>query len=184
MAEIVFGMAVPHSGMLGQAPEDWLNNAPRDMNNPELWYRNRTWTYPELEAERGTAFEKYLTIEERTARSKKCRAALDEMAAAYARANIDVAIILGKDQKEIWPDQSPSITIYTGEEVHNGPPQRRVYAPDRHVVHKAYPELATYLIKTFQQEGFDLNDLMAWPQNVWMEKQPRGQPGYPVVPHA
>ncbi len=69
------------------------------------------------------------------------------------RANVDVAIVLGKDQKEIWPDQSPSITIYTGAEVHNGPPQRPVYAPDHHVVHQAYPELATYLIETFQDEG-------------------------------
>src|ERR1041384_4449571 len=112
MAKIVFGMAVPHSGMLGQKPEDWLNNGERDRNNPELWYRNRTWTYPEPEAERGTAFAPYLTIEERTERAHRCRAALDEMAAAYARANVDVAIVLGKDQKEIWPDQSPSITIY------------------------------------------------------------------------
>jgi hypothetical protein len=70
------------------------------------------------------AFEPFLTIEERTERAGRCRAALDEMADAYARAKIDVAIVLGKDQKEIWPDQSPSITIYTGEDVHNGPPQR------------------------------------------------------------
>ena len=62
MAEIVFGMAVPHSGMLGQAPEDWLANGERDRNNPELWFRNRTWTYPELEAERGAAFEPFLTL--------------------------------------------------------------------------------------------------------------------------
>ena len=113
MAEIVFGMCVPHSGMLGQAPEDWLKNGERDRKNPELWYRNRTWTYPELEAERGAAFEPFLTIEERTARAARCRAALDEMAAAYARAKPDVVIVLGKDQKEIWPDQSPSITIST-----------------------------------------------------------------------
>jgi hypothetical protein len=184
MAKIVFGMAVPHSGMLGQAPEDWLTNGERDRKNPELWFRNRTWTYPELEKERGAAFEPFLTIEERTTRAAKCRAALDKMAAAYKRANVDVAIILGKDQKEIWPDQSPSITIYTGEEVHNGPPQRPVYAPDHHVVHKAYPEFATYLIKAFQDEGFDLNDLQAWPENVWMAQRQGMKPDYPVVPHA
>ena len=106
------------------------------------------------------------------------------MAEAYARANVDVAIILGKDQKEIWPDQSPSITIYTGEDVHNGPPQRAVYAPDHHVVHKAYPELATYLIEKFQDAGFDLNDLQAWPENVWMAERQGYKPDYPVVPHA
>lgn len=41
MAKIVFGMAVPHSGMLGRAPEDWLSCAARDFNNPELWFQNR-----------------------------------------------------------------------------------------------------------------------------------------------
>jgi hypothetical protein len=184
MAKIVFGMAVPHSGMLGQKPEDWLNNAERDFKNPQLWFRNKTWTYPELEAHRGKVFEKYLTIEERTARAARCRAALDEMAAAYQRANVDVAIILGKDQKEIWPDVSPSIAIYSGAEVHNGPPQRSVYAPDHHVVHKAHPQLANYLLEIFQAKGFDLCDLQAWPENVWMEKQMKRKADYPVVPHA
>jgi hypothetical protein len=184
MAKIVFGMAVPHSGMLGQKPEDWLTNGERDRNNPELWFRNRTWTYPELEAERGAAFEPFLTLEERTERSRRCRAALGKIAEAYERANVDVAIILGKDQKEIWPDMSPSIAIYTGENVHNGPPQRAVYAPDHHVVHTAHPKLATYLIETFQREGFDLCDLQAWPENVWMERQMKQKADYPVVPHA
>lgn len=184
MAKIVFGMAVPHSGMLGQSPEDWLNNAERDFKNPQLWFRNKTWTYPELEAHRGKAFAQYLTLEERTARAKRCRAALDEMAAAYQRANVDVAIILGKDQQEIFPHHSPSIAIYSGAEVHNGPPQRSVYAPDHHVVHQCHPKLATYLLETFQAKGFDMTDLFAWPENVWMEKQMKQKADYPVVPHA
>lgn len=180
MAKIVFGMAVPHSGMLGQAPEDWLKNGERDRNNPALWFRNRTWTYPELEQHRGAAFAQYLTLEERRARAARCRAALDEMAAAYRRAKVDVAIILGKDQQEIFTHHSPSIAIYTGKEVHNGPPQRAVYAPDHHVVHECHPQLATYLIENFQRQGFDLTDLFAWPDNVWMKPLP----AYPVVPHA
>lgn len=184
MAKIVFGMAVPHSGMLGQAPEDWLTNGERDRKNPELWYKGRTWTYPELEAERGAAFQPYLTLEERTTRATRCRAALDEMAEAYARAKIDVAIILGKDQKEIFTQFSPSVAIYSGKDVHNGPPQRPVYAPDHHVVHEAYPELATYLIDIFQKEGFDLTDLFEWPENVWMAERQGYKPDYPVVPHA
>ena len=180
MAKIVFGMAVPHSGMLGQKPEDWLTNGERDRNNPELWFRNRTWTYPELEAHREAAFEPFLTLEERSERAARCRTALDTMAAAYREAKIDVAIILGKDQKEIFTHFSPSIAIYTGAEVHNGPPQRAVYAPDHHVTHPCHPELAAHLVDAFQQEGFDLTDLFAWPDNVWMKPLPE----YPVAPHA
>ncbi|AUN32636.1 protocatechuate 3,4-dioxygenase [Niveispirillum cyanobacteriorum] len=178
MAKIVFGMAVPHSGMLGQAPEDWLNNGERDRNNPKLWYRNRTWTYPELEAERKAAFAPFLTIEERTARAARNAAALAEMRRAYEAANVDVAIILGKDQKEIFTHISPSIAIYSGEEAFNGPPQRAVYAPDHAVTHKCHPELATHLIKSLEADGFDIADLFEWPDNVWMK------PPAPIVPHA
>jgi len=106
------------------------------------------------------------------------------MAAAYRRANVDVAIILGKDQQEIFPHFSPSIAIYSGADVHNGPPQRPVYAPDHHVVHQCHPKLATYLLEAFQAKGFDLTDLFAWPENVWMEKQMKQKADYPVVPHA
>lgn len=178
MAEIVFGMCVPHSGMLGQKPEDWLTNGERDRNNPELWYRNRTWTYPELEAERADeGFAALLTIEERTARATRCRAALDEMKAAYQRANVDIAIIIGKDQKEIFVDMTPSLAIYSGAEIYNGPPGRSVYAPDHAVTYPAHPELATHLIKSLQASGFDLTDLLRWPENVWLKAGP-------IVPHA
>jgi len=178
MAQVVFGMAIPHSGMLGQKPEDWLGNGERDRKNPELWYRNRTWTYPELEAERsGEGFEKYLALEERSARSARCFAAIDTMRKAYEAANVDVAIILGKDQKEIFIDHSPSLAIYSGEEIYNGPPGRPVYAPDRPVTHRAYPALASHLIKSLQADRFDMTDLFRWPENVWLKAGP-------IVPHA
>lgn len=178
MAEIVFGMAVPHSGMQGQAPEEWLTNGERDHKNPELWYRNRTWTYPELEAERsGEGFEALLTLEERRARSARCLAALRTMREAYEAAGVDAAVILGKDQKEIFIDQTPSLAVYSGAEIYNGPPQRAVFAPDHPVVHPAHPKLAVHLIEALQADGFDLTDLMKWPPNTW-------QRNTPIVPHA
>jgi hypothetical protein len=181
MAQIVFGMAVPHSGMLGQAPEEWLTNGERDRQNPELWFRNRTWTYPELEAARAhEGLEALLTLEERTARAKRCRDALEEMHQAYLRAKADVVIILGKDQKEIFTDMTPSLAIYSGAEIHNGPPQRGVYAPDHPVTHPGHPELARHLLNSLQADGFDMTDLMNWPANSWMKPPPEK----PVVPHA
>ena len=39
MARVVLGMAVPHSGMLGKAPEDWLEDGLRDHNNKMLWFQ-------------------------------------------------------------------------------------------------------------------------------------------------
>jgi 3-O-methylgallate 3,4-dioxygenase len=179
MAEIVFGMAVPHSGMLGKPGETWLEDGERDRAKPELWYRNRTWTYPELEAERKSEnFAALLTLEERKARSARCVAAIAGMRKAYEASGADVAVIIGKDQKEIFIDFSPSIAIYSGEEIFNGPPQRPVYAPDVAVKHRGHPELAQHLLAEIKADNFDLTDLFSWPDNSWMKE--RGK----VVPHA
>jgi len=178
MAEIVFGMAVPHSGMLGQPPEKWPEDGLRDRAKDELWYRNRTWTFPELAAERaGENFEALLTIEERTARSQRCTAALNEMRKAYEAAKADVVVILGKDQKEVFLDMMPSIAIYTGEETFNGPPQRKVYAADHMVTQPGCPDLAVHITRSLEKAGFDIADLMQWPPHSWLKNEK-------IVPHA
>jgi len=178
MAQIVFGMAIPHSGILGKAPETWVEDGERDRNNPTLWYRNRTWTYPELEYERrNDGFERLTVVEERRERSARCTQAIAEMRQAYEAANPDVVVILGKDQKEIFVDHMPCFAVYTGQEIHNGPPQRSVYAPDRAVTHEGHPELAAHLIQSLKGDGFDLTNLMKWPPNSWMKQEP-------IVPHA
>ena len=178
MAEIVFGMAVPHSGMLGKPADTWPQDGQRDRDKPELCYRNRTWTFAQLAAERkGEGFEALITPAEMSARSDRCSKAIAEMQRAFEAADADVAIILGKDQKEIFVDLSPSIAIYSGDEVYNGPPQRPVWAPDTPVTHQAHPELALHLIRLLEHDGFDISDLFRWPGNSWLQ-------GSPVVPHA
>jgi len=179
MAEIVFGMAVPHSGMLGKPGETWLEDGERDRAKPTLWFRNRTWTYPELEEHRKPEnFAALLTLEERQARSARCTAAIAAMRKAYEESGADIAVIIGKDQMEIFPEISPSIAIYSGAEIFNGPPQRPVYAPDQAVTHQGLPDLATHLLNEIKADGFDLADLYAWPDNTWMRDNSK------IVPHA
>lgn len=178
MAEIVLGMAVPHSGLLGKPGDTWLEDGERDRNKPELWYRNKTWTFDELAAERkDEGFEALMTLDERRARSARCTAAIDEMARVFDEADVDVAVIIGKDQKEIFVDHSPSIAIYSGDEIYNGTPQRPVWGPDTRVTHEGHPELALHLISSLRQDGFDLTDLFRWPPNTWVGDEP-------IVPHA
>jgi 3-O-methylgallate 3,4-dioxygenase len=178
MAELVFGMAVPHSGMLGRPPEGWPEDGRRDRQKDELWYRNRTWTFPELANERrGENFEALLTIEERTARSQRCTRAIAEMRRAYEAAKPDVAVILWKDQKEVFLDMTPSLAVYSGKEIHNGPPQRGVYAPKETVTHQGCPDLALHIIRSLEKSGFDMTDLMQWPPHSWLQNQK-------IVPHA
>jgi len=180
MARIVLGMAVPHSGMLGKSPDTWLEDGERDRRNAQLWFRNRTWTFPELAAARRDErdWPALLALEERRARGARTARALDELCHIYRSVKPDVVVVIGKDQKEIFLDVSPSIALYTGATIHNGPPQRRVYAPDHAVTYPACPELAQYLMGTFKADGFDMTEVLNWPQNTWMK------PPGPIVPHA
>ena len=52
MAEIVLGMGSSHGPMLTTPPEQWHLRAEDDRKNPAHHFRNRTWTYDTLLAER------------------------------------------------------------------------------------------------------------------------------------
>jgi 3-O-methylgallate 3,4-dioxygenase len=143
-----------------------------------MWYRKRLLPFPEVVKERASEnFAALCTMEEWTARHLRCQSALATMRRVYAEAKADIAVVIGKDQQEIFVDFSPSLAIYTGQEIYNGPPGRKVYAPDTWIVHDGHPELALHLIKTLQAQHFDLTDLYKWPPNTWLQNSL-------VVPHA
>jgi 3-O-methylgallate 3,4-dioxygenase len=179
MAEIVLAMAVPHGPMLGTAPTEWTRDGDRDRSNiREMWYRKRLLTFPEVVRERAAEnWAALCTLPEWTARHARCQSAITTLQQAFIDARADVAVILGKDQQEIFVNFSPSLAIYTGEEIYNGPPGRPVYAPDTWKVHRGHPELALHLVRTLQARHFDLMDLFKWPPNTWLQNSL-------VVPHA
>jgi 3-O-methylgallate 3,4-dioxygenase len=177
MAQIVLGMAVPHSGMLGKSPDTWPEDGERDRKNNALWFRNQSWTFAELKAHRANEdFGPALMLEERRARGQRATRALDEMRRVYRETKADVAIILAKDQKEMFIDVSPCFAIFTGETMENGPPGRSVYAPDKPVSYAAHPELALHLLQSFQNDGFDFAEVLKWSPNTWLQNKP-------IVPH-
>lgn len=178
MAKIVLGMAAPHSGMLGKPGETWLEDGERDRRNPELWFRRKTYTYPELEqARRAEGLERFLSVEERVNRSAACGRALDRMRQVYEDAKPDVAIIIGKDQKEIFLDTTPTFAIDVTAEIPNGPPQRLVYAPDHPISYPGAPDLARHLLASLKADDFDIACIGRTPPNVWMKNEQ-------IVPHA
>jgi hypothetical protein len=179
MACVVLGMAVPHSGMLGKAPEIWLEDGKRDHHNQMLWFRNKHWNFADLvEARKNDGIEAFLTLEERRARAKRTENALEVLRRVYQQHKPDVAIIIGKDQKEIFIDTSPSLALYSGATIPNGPPQRSVFAPDKAAAHPGHPELALHLLGSLERDGFDVAEVIKWPDNVWMKPQ------QPIAPHA
>src|SRR5258708_3475652 len=178
MANIVLGIAAPHSGMLGKPAETWMKDGERDRKNPTLWYRNKTWSYQQLEAERRSeAFERFLALEERISRHAACRKAIDRLREVYAQAKPDVAIIIGKDQNEIFLDAMPTFAVHVGATIENGPPQRPNYAPSEPIVYPGAPDLAAHISSGLQEDGFDITCMTKMPPNVWLQNKI-------VVPHA
>jgi hypothetical protein len=180
MAEIVLGMALPHSPILKTDPEQWIKDGDRDRTFVrEMWYQKRQWgSFAELAKARAHEnFDALSTLAERTERHGRCQFALERMRKAYEDAKVDVAVIIGKDQQEMFVNFSPALAIYTGKEIYNGPPGRPIYAPDQWMVHEGHPELALHLINTLQAQHFDIMDLYKWLPNTWLE-------GKPIVPHA
>jgi len=179
MAEIVLTMAMPHSAMLKVPPESWSKDGDRDRSNiREMWFRKKLYTYPDiLKLRTPEGFDKLMNVEEFKARHARCQVALAKVTKAIADAKPDVIVIVGKDQNEIFRDLSPTLTIYTGKEIYNGPPQRPEYASNEW---RAYPndqELAMHIFRTAQGAGFDLTDMTNWLPNHWTG-------GEKVVPHA
>jgi hypothetical protein len=179
MAEIVLAMALPHSPTLRTPPERWNKDGDRDRSNiREMWFKKTLYRYPDLlKLRQGDGFDKLITLEEIQKRFDRCQIALEKLQEAFKDANVDTAVILGKDQQEIFIDISPTLTVYTGEEIYNGPPQRDVYAPPAWTVHQNDQELAQYLVRSLQKADFDLMDMTKWPPNTWVQ-------GTQVTPHA
>lgn len=179
MAKIVLGMAAPHSTMLGKDPDTWLEDGLRDRKNKELWFRKNVYnSYEALEAvRRDEHFERLITVDERRQRFAKCRKAIDVLRKVYQETPIDVAVVIGKDQKEIFLDVTPTFAIHVTDGIENGPPQKAIYAPDKPIVYPGARDLSKTLLEQLQADGFDIACMTKLPPHAWLQNNI-------VVPHA
>jgi len=46
MAKIVLGMGSSHAPQLRLTPDEWYKRVNADKQNPELWFRGKTFTFP------------------------------------------------------------------------------------------------------------------------------------------
>lgn len=171
MAEIVLGMWTSHGPTLSTTPEQWTLRVPADLKRQHP-YRGGEYSFDELVALRkGEGLEAAITLDERTRRSASCQTAIEEMAERFAAAKVDVAVIMGNDQRELFlEDITPAVTVYLGDtiwdqpstpeqasrmppgiheaESGHSPPERREYP--------ALPELGMAVCKSLVPQGFDL----------------------------
>ncbi|VVE83726.1 DODA-type extradiol aromatic ring-opening family dioxygenase [Pandoraea sputorum] len=125
MARIVFAMGCSHGPMLATPPLMWHLRAGADRKNPQHWFRGEAMAFDALlaaRADESSRFAEAIAPEAMQERFDACQRALDTLAERFNEARVDVVILLGNDQREVFKeDLTPSITVYAGERIENIP---------------------------------------------------------------
>lgn len=175
MAEIVLGIGCAHTPQLHTPADKWEIRAERDKTDGvPMWYRGERMKYAEVEAARkDEGFAEQTEMSIRQERLENSYKAIDVLSDVWAKANIDVAIIFGNDQGEMFlRDIKPAFTIMGCEQFENMPrtdeqktrlpPGIEIADPghlpdDELKVFPGHPELAQYLCKAAMAAEFDVS---------------------------
>lgn len=188
MARIVLGLATSHGPMLTTPPEQWDQRVNFDRKYSEHAFRGRTYDFDGLVKLRaGEGLKRQITREKWVERHGECQRAIAALAAVFAAARPDVAVIFGNDQMELFTDAViPAFAAYWGETIENriGPDEERgmqvpgVAAaqagriPPGGATYPGLPALGLHLIERLMAERYDVASLK------------RYRPGRGAIPHA
>lgn len=121
MAKLVYGFGSSHGPLLSTPADKWDLRADADRANPELAFRDGTYTYDELLETRHSNYlsgQNEISVrEERAARNQKQLDALGEKLREVAP---DIIVLIGDDQHEWFGDQNqPAFSVFCGDKVIN-----------------------------------------------------------------
>jgi 3-O-methylgallate 3,4-dioxygenase len=180
MAKIVLGMGTSHGPMLSTPPEQWGQRAIFDRGIMHH-YKGRMWSFDALAEERKDGhFEREIDLETWRRRHAACRAALDRLAAIYAEAKPDVAVIVGNDHMEMFEESAvPAFSVCWGAAIENHPwTDERIakaapgvaiavpgHVPPGGARYQGQPALGRHIVEAVTAGGFDVASLTAMPKN-------------------
>ncbi len=172
MAEIVLGLWTTHGPTLSTTPEQWLMRLPADRARKDHPFRGETYDFDSLVALRKAEnLGVQATLGERKRRSEACRSAIQRMADAFEAAEVDVTVIFGNDQGELFLDDiMPALTVFDGPTIWNEPAteaQAARMAPGIHAAeaghnppvrteYPGHPDLARQIIVDAMGSNFDV----------------------------
>ncbi len=189
MAEIVLGMWTSHGPTLSTTPEQWLLRVPADKKGRHP-FRGEVYDFDALvELRKDEGFAHASSLAERERRSAACQKHIAEMADRFEAAKVDVAVIMGNDQRELFLDDiTPAVTIFIGDtiwdqpateeqaarmppgihagEAGHSPPERREYP--------GLPELGVRVCQELVPQGWDfaVSKRLPEPQGHWVSGVP------------
>jgi 3-O-methylgallate 3,4-dioxygenase len=172
MADIVIGVASSHTPQLSSGVDMWQDHAERDRRNPRLLGKDaRYHTYDELLAEADPSIEQELAPAIWEHKYQRGQEAVEALAVSLAKANPDIAVVIGDDQRELFTDDGiPAVALFTGSELVDMPPGEEalqripkgiraaswaVHA-DHAATHPVAQELSTHIAEQLAWDDFDL----------------------------
>ena len=172
MARLVAAFGSSHSIMLASQREDWQHGFKQiDPKNPHYYDRAGDRTdYAALLASRDTAqTEAMVTPEKMGERFDETQAAMDELRDRIRAARLDVLLLIGDDQTELFRStNNPAFAIYWGATIRNGAAVRKdsdnwvVRArmwrqePQGDVEYPVHATMAEWLIRRLCERDFDI----------------------------
>ena len=170
MAHIVSAFGTSHSTMLVSALEHWLATFDHvDCRAPIYDFAGRRRSFEELLGCLPADAADRMAPAAITRRFGEVQAAMDRLTRDIAGARLDVLIIVGDDQREIFQDSlRPAIGIYCGETIRNAaapsaPPedwftrdQHKRLEDGRDVDYPVHAALAWHLIEHLSSREFDI----------------------------
>jgi hypothetical protein len=102
----------------------WLDHAERDRRNPMLLGKDaRYHNYDELLAQADPAIEQELAPAVWDDKYQRCQQAIEALTARLEKAQPDIAVVIGDDQREMFKDDgTPAFACFTGTELVDLPP--------------------------------------------------------------
>lgn len=170
MSRIVLGIGTSHTPMLNAPVGDWSRFIERDRLRPHLDRSGQPVTYEELLALAPPGIERQLTPEVFADRHQRALAQVERLGAVVRNAKLDVLIVVGDDQKELYhEDNMPAVLLYRGKTIRNVPLREhpgpdwaraasaRYFEKDAPREYPVDDGLANHLIDSLMEEEFDLS---------------------------
>jgi 3-O-methylgallate 3,4-dioxygenase len=119
MARIVVGISSSHTPQLSSGVDMWTDHAERDRNNHELLGKDGEFhRYDELLAVADPEIGKELAPEVWERKYRRGQEAVAELTKRLAAARVDVALVIGDDQREIFRDEGIGVFgFFLGDEL-------------------------------------------------------------------
>jgi hypothetical protein len=172
MANIVIGVASSHTPQLSSGVDMWLDHAERDRRNPMLLGKDaRYHSYDELLAQADPAIEQELAPAVWDGKYQRCQQAIEALTARLDKAQPDIAVVIGDDQREMFKDDgTPAFACFTGTELVDLPPSGEALERmpkgiraaswaahgDRPAGHQIASDLSAHIAEQLARDDFDI----------------------------